>query len=153
MLKKLIYIIKSVLNKNHTKNVQSTFSANGKIISDKKEIAENFNNFFVNIGPTLSNKIPFTEGNIHDYLTRTQNELFLAPVNKDEITEIIKNLKDSSSGWDEIDTSMLKLSLKKILVPFTHICNLSLSTGVFPKELKIARVCPIFKNGNPMHFV
>ena len=146
-------VIKSVLNKSHTKNVQTTFCANGKIISDRKEIAENFNNFFVNIGPTLSRKIPFTEGNIQDYLTRNENALFLAPVNEEEIMQIIKNLKDSSCGWDEIDSSMLKLSLTSISAPFTHICNTSLLTGVFPKELKIARVCPIFKNGNPMHFV
>ena len=146
-------IIKSVLNKSHTKNIQRTFSANGKLITDKKEIAENFNDFFVNIGPTLSNKIPFTEGNIQDYLTRAQNRILLSPVDKAEITEVIKNLKDSSSGWDEIDASMLKLSLNSIIAPFKHICNLSLLNGIFPKELKIARVCPIFKNGNPMHFV
>ena len=146
-------IIKGILNKNNSKNVQSTFCANGRLISDKNEIAEQFNNFFVNIGPTLSNKIPFTEGDIHDYLTRSQTRILLNPVNEAEVLEVIKNLKDSSSGWDEIDASNLKISSTTIVVPFTHICNLSLLNGVFPKELKTARVCPIFKNGNPMHFV
>ena len=28
-----------------------------------------------------------------------------------------------------------------------HIFNLSLSTGIFPDKLKIAKVSPIFKNG------
>ena len=113
-------IVKSVLNKNHTKNVQSTFCANGKTISDTKEIAANFNNFFVNIGPSLSSKIPFTEGNVTDYLTRCQNIIFLYPVNESEVNKIIKNLKDSNSGWDEIDSSVLKLSLDSILTIFTH---------------------------------
>ena len=70
-----------------------------------------------------------------------------------EVQKIIKDLKDSSSGWDEIDAGILKTSLNHITLPFTHICNLSLLDGVFPKELKIARVCPIFKGGNPMLFV
>ena len=52
-------IIKGILNKNQGKRVQNTFCANGKSITDKKEIAENFNNLFVNIGPTLSEKNPF----------------------------------------------------------------------------------------------
>ena len=146
-------IIKSILNKNHNKNIQTTFCSNGEQITDKKEIAEKFNNFFVNIGPTLSKKIPFTEGDIQDYLTRTQTRILLSPVDENEIIKVIKNLKDSSAGWDDINASLFKLSINSVITPFTHICNLSLLNGVFPNELKIARVCPIFKSGNPMHFV
>lgn len=35
--------------------------------------------------------------------------------------------------------------------PLAYIINLSFSTGIFPDKLKIARVCPIFKGGNPKH--
>ena len=31
--------------------------------------------------------------------------------------------------------------------PLTHLVNLSLTTGTFPNELKISRICPIFKSG------
>ena len=33
------------------------FKVNGTTISDKNEIADGFNNFFLNIGPTLANNI------------------------------------------------------------------------------------------------
>ena len=34
--------------------------------------------------------------------------------------------------------------------PITFIVNLSLSTGIFPDELKIAKVVPLFKKNNPL---
>ena len=34
----------------------------------------------------------------------------------------------------------------------THICNLSFSTGIFPEELKVANVIPLFKSTDEMVF-
>ena len=47
-----------------------------------------------------------------------------------------------------IDAAMLKTVKAYIIIPLTHICNLSLSNSIIPHELKIARVAPIFKSGN-----
>ena len=33
--------------------------------------------------------------------------------------------------------------------PLTYIINKSIEEGIFPNELKLARVVPIFKTGNP----
>ena len=33
-----------------------------------------------------------------------------------------------------------------IASPFAHICNLSFSTGIFPSDMKTAKVTPIFKS-------
>jgi len=44
------------------------------------------------------------------------------------------------------------MSSNNILEPFTHICNLSIQNGIFPNEMKIAKVSPIFKNGNAILF-
>ena len=35
-----------------------------------------------------------------------------------------------------------------IVKPLTYICNISLSNGVFPKHMKIAKIIPVFKNGD-----
>ena len=101
--------IKGIINKDQRSPIQNSFLHNGKTITDKKQIVENFNNFFTNIGPTLSKKIPFTEGNITDYLDRVQNSIFLNPVDGQEVIKIVKGLKNSSSGWDEINAPTMKL--------------------------------------------
>ena len=47
---------------------------------------------------------------------------------------------------------MVKKIRKSIIIPFTHVANLSLVTGIFPKELKRANVVPIFKAGDVQIF-
>ena len=42
--------------------------------------------------------------------------------------------------------------LKKVEM-LCHVCQLSLDQGVFPNELKIARVIPLYKGGNRSHIV
>jgi hypothetical protein len=42
----------------------------------------------------------------------------------------------------------LKKVINSILVPFHHVILLSLSTGIVPTQLKIAKVIPIFKSGD-----
>ena len=44
-----------------------------------------------------------------------------------------------SSGYDGIPTKLVKLSIFSILSPLKHLINLSLLTGIFPSDLKIAR--------------
>ena len=71
------------LNFNKHKNVAkaSTFVINNKQVKDPKEIADDFNNFFVNISPNLANKIPTQNKNPISYLNKSvTNSLFLNPV-------------------------------------------------------------------------
>jgi len=66
-----------------------------------------------------------------------------------EITRIIKSLKTkNSSGYDEINTKLLKISVNYICSPITHICNKSISTGIFPERLKFSIIKPLFKKGD-----
>ena len=46
----------------------------------------------------------------------------------------------------------LKLCLSSITSPLVYILNLSLSQGVFPDELKIANVIPLYKADDRMCF-
>ena len=62
-----------------------------------------------------------------------------------EVENIIKLLKKSSPGWDDISADIIKDTYDLFIIPFTHILNLSITQGVFPKELKIAKVIPLHK--------
>ena len=151
-MKKTWKIIKEVINKNKRPRIQDSFISNGAIITSNVDISEKFNDFFVNIGPTLKNKIPVCTEKISDYIKRVPNSIFLQPVSEDEIGKIVKNIKDGSPGWDEISPAVFKLCLSHILTPFLHICNLSLSQGIFPEEMKLAKVLPLYKSDDPMIF-
>ena len=42
----------------------------------------------------------------------------------------------------------LKKTIHYILEPFTHIINRSLATGIFPTQMKTARLIPLHKNSD-----
>ena len=152
-LKKSWQVIKMIINKRKCSPTRSKFKYNGSVIEDGKIIANKFNDFFINVGPSLAKKIPSTIKNPTEYITQNTEIVFaINPVSDNEILKLIGDLKDSSSGWDGLRPNMIKHVKEHIKLPLTHICNLSFSTGVFPCELKIANVVPIFKANDEMIF-
>jgi hypothetical protein len=64
------------------------------------------------------------------------------------VVSIIKSLHNKKSmGIDEISEPLIKKCYPKITNVLTYIINLSLSTGYFPDQLKIAKVKPLYKKG------
>ena len=150
-------ILKLMINKKKSTSTCSKFLVNGKYITYKNAIADGFNYFFVNIWPNLASKIPesttpctkFTKFMRGDRLSQS---IFLSATNEEEITMCIKLLNNGSPGWDNISSKTIKTSCPLIIQPLTHIFNLSLFSGVFPDELKIARIISLFKSGDPQNF-
>ena len=73
---------------------------------------------------------------------RVLDSIVIESVDEAEVERILKSLKESSSGWDAICSKIVKTTYKYFLTPLTHIMNISLLSGVFPSELKIAGVIP-----------
>ena len=80
------------------------------------------------------------------------DSFFIVPISYEEIDLILKSLKDSSCGWDDFGTQVTKSARLSLVNPLAYICNLSMSTGVFPDQLKIAKVIPLYKNDDPKVF-
>ena len=75
--------------------------------------------------------------------------LFIDPVDTYEIKAIIGRLKPKqSTGFDDISCKIVKLSTPYIIEPLTHIINASITTGIVPLNMKIAKVLPIYKKGD-----
>ena len=71
------------------------------------------------------------------------------PTHKYEITDIVSNLNNKkSSGFDNINTVILKGIIAVIVDPLVHIFNLSFLNGEVPNVMKIAKVIPLFKKGD-----
>ena len=146
-------ITKKILNGNKMKPCQSIFKQNDSVITDGNLISEYFNNFYVNVGPSTAAKIPPSTTSPSIYLKGNYSDSFYAaPVTSQELEKLLLDLNNSACGWDGFEAKVIKNSYKEILEPFLHICNLSLTSGVFPRQLKIAKVVPLFKAGDPMFF-
>jgi hypothetical protein len=54
---------------------------------------------------------------------------------------------ENSYGYNGISTKILKQSIPYISSPLTHVCNLMISTGIFPTRLKFAEIKPLYEKG------
>ena len=61
-------------------------------------------------------------------------------------------MNNAAPGWDGLSADSVKLVPDDISLPLTHILNLSFQQGVFPNELKTAKVSPLYKANDPMKF-
>jgi hypothetical protein len=65
-----------------------------------------------------------------------------------EIEDLVNSLKMKDYyDYDGISTKILKQSIPYISSPLTHVCNLMISTGLFPTRLKFAGIRPLYKKG------
>ena len=73
---------KVLVNKHKSISLQNEFKFGNEIITNSLQIGENFNDFFINIGPNLSKdeKIP--------------ESIFLNSFDENEVEAMINNLKE-----------------------------------------------------------
>ena len=60
----------------------------------------------------------------------------------------VKSLNPIGGGLDGISTKILHLTYRSISKHLTFFFNLCLQTAVFPNQLKIATIMPIYKAGD-----
>jgi hypothetical protein len=155
-IKKTWSTINEILNKiKKKKQFPKQFIENGQPIEDKLEIANRFNIYFTNIGPSLAHGIEADpEHHFKMYLkTKYKHKFSFSLVDEDATRKIIQNLQPKSScGYDGISTKLLKLLCIVLVAPLTIIINQSLKMGIFPDKLKIARVIPLYKKDDETLF-
>ena len=79
-------------------NVVSHFKCNDNEIYNKRDIANGFNDFFVNIGPELANNIVPENNDVLQYMNdRNVDAMFLHDVNKKEILDVVKSFGNKTS--------------------------------------------------------
>ena len=78
-----------------------------------------------------------------------QEFYFFSPTTKYEATYIVTSLNNThSAGPNEISNFILKGIISSIAVPLTHIFNKSILSGIFPMQMKIAKIIPWLKQGD-----
>ena len=142
--------IKNIVNLKKKSNRTSQLNVGGKIIDDDKEIATNFNNFFVNVGPNMEETIPKVPNISPSTFLKNHNQIkfVIAHVSNEEILDIINSLENKSTGPFSIPLKLLSLIPDLIILPLAYIINMSFLTGVYPNLLKIVKVIPIHEGGS-----
>uniref|UniRef100_A0A8C6LAH3 Reverse transcriptase domain-containing protein n=1 Tax=Nothobranchius furzeri TaxID=105023 RepID=A0A8C6LAH3_NOTFU len=124
-------------------------------IYQSKEIANEFNKYFTEIGPDLAKDISNTklDADAVSKITNLDKTIFIQGTNENEVITVVKTFKSKKSAdLHGFDMSVVKEIIEIIAKPLTHICNQSLQSGRFPERMKVAKVIPIYKAGDKHDF-
>ena len=119
------------------------------VVHDPKKLPSILNKHFASCGATLAAKLPHSERHFSEFLAYRPKTFYFLPVTPGEVESEISLLPlGKSHGVYSCPVSFLKVSKCFISQPLTDIMNTSILEGTFPKKLKLAKVVPVFKNGD-----
>lgn len=134
-------LINSFLNRNSKETLINEISSINGTYKEPTAIANEFNNYFTVNNTPVSDSFEGT-------LERQPQSFFLYPTIPEEIHNVIKKLKLTSAGLDEIQPVHLKYVADIVADPLSHVINLLFKNGTFPSDLKRAKIVPVFKKGD-----
>ena len=129
--------------------VINSLEVNSDTITDHKAIAQELNNHFSTIADKISaeaEKKTIGDKDAIFYLSfipKKQNPFKFEAITPHNIIRCISKMKNGKSG--KIATKFVKDSIEITAPMLSIIFNKSISRGVFPKNLNIGKVCPIYK--------
>ena len=143
-------IINEILRKQKYKgSIITHININGVKTYDSRRIANEFGKFYSNLGSNLAKKIKGGVNNIQHYLNkipRNTNSMVMKLTTQTEIEQlIVKLLNKTSHGHDMISNNLLKSLGNSISYPLAIIFNQSITEGIFPDQMKMAEVLPLYK--------
>ena len=124
----------------------------GRIIENSEEIANTLNEYFIHVGPNLAGKLLPSNISFESYLNdidSPNSSFYISATCSNEIFDIITSFS-SSTCEDPVSISpkVFKKCAAPLSVILVNMINQCFLTGYFPKCLKLAKVIPIFKEGN-----
>ena len=117
------------------------------VLSNAYDITETFNDYFLNIGQKLADKIISTDKNaFRNYLSPSVlSFLFFNPTSPFEVKKQIQLLKNRKScGRYNNSAYFIKVAADILAVPLTALFSFSLRNDIFPDCLKTVKIIPIF---------
>ena len=116
--------------------------------TDKAKIADAFNNHFVSIGVKIANSIEGCNESSTANIQRVLTKFEFQQITTAQITKVVQRLvSGKATGIHNIPNKVLKDSVHLIAPSLMDIFNLSISTKIFPEDLKVLKVVPVYKSG------
>ena len=144
-------LIKSALNKKSEKSASVTsILINNCTIEDPELIANHFNNFFTSVAASIVDDINrcdrppnfLQDDNVPNFSFTN------VPLSVNEVLNATKSLEaKKTADITGISVWLIQKIILSISVPLHFIFFNSLSSGMVPQQLKIAKVIPVYKSG------
>ena len=140
------------LKKPKEKINMKILDSSGKIVDDSQKVSNIMNNYFVSVGENLSKNIAKPTNDQINHLSgikSNSHSMFLKLITEFEMENYIKNLdSNKSTKSTSAPIKFIKISSPIITPILTKIFNHCIIEGVFPDELKIAEIIPVYKKGD-----
>ena len=128
-----------------------------------KSVAQTFAKFYSNLAESLLKNLPnspnkFDINSVHHYYKNIElkDNFNLNLTTEKKVLEVLQFIDISkAAGIDKISGRFLKDGANILAKPIAKICNISISSGLFPSDCKIAKLKPLYKKGsktNPENF-
>ena len=121
-----------IINKKRPSSNIDNLKVKNKDIQHPSSISNAINRYFCNVPTELASKLPKADRHYSTYMKRKKSTFRFAEVNDTK----------KSFAYDNVYPPLLSSAALEIFRPLTHII------GIFPDNLKIAKVIPIFKQGS-----
>ena len=147
--KKMWKILKEITGKNNDKSsCSNSFTINGSSVSDSNIIRNEFSKYYSTMGKNLVERIGPSLKHFSEFMPpQADSSLYLYPTSQLEIVNIVKKMKNkNSSGHDGISNFLLKSIIHHLKYALNIVFNNSIQEGVYPDQMKLAEVVPIYKS-------
>ena len=109
--------------------------------------ANEFNNYFANVGSTIQKRLNVDEAELNE---TTIGTFQFKKITKETVLKLIDRIKiDVAVGIDEIPARLLKDSKYTIAETLMKLVNISFNKCIFPNCMKSANIKPIHKKEDP----
>ena len=141
--------INSLLGRQNKPTVINELRVGENNFISHEDIAEGFNEYFSNIGPNLASNIDSSNYNFETHVKNAKSEFAaFQHVTVSHVSHLLHGLSSNkATGIDKISCKIIKLAIPVISDSLTLIFNQAITLSSFPDEWKIARVIPLYKNG------
>ena len=126
-----------ILNMISYNNIKKLFT-NGFLYTKPSDLSRLMNQFFIDKVKNFRQNLPPNRSDPLQHVSKLMKNrkcnFKLKFVHPDQIYEIISKMKNSKTvGIDNIDSFIIKLVASELTPAITHIVNLSIQSGKFPK--------------------
>ena len=147
-MKRTRQLMKEITGKSkfNSNRFPQSINVNGKTTKENSHIAEEFNKYFTNVGPNLASKIQNTSKTFEHFLFPVGKNMKYRDLTLEGFEKTFKLVQyNKAAGHDDIDSNAIIKVYDEISYPIFMIFHSSFSEGIFPGQLKVEEVSPIFK--------